>query len=181
MRETDRRVIYTKKLLRESLMSLMVEKPVGRISVTELCKGAGVNRGTFYSHYREPEDVLRDIEAELVSSVKDILDTMNSITEIHRAIVYALHRNRDACRLLISPNGDPGCISSMLQISIDYYESHTRPQLKLNAAENNYLHAFLFSGTVAVLREWLTSDPGRTPDEVADMLISMQTKLMNNN
>ena len=180
MRDTDRRVIYTKKLLRDSLMTLLEEKPISRISVTELCKGAGVNRGTFYSHYREPEDVLRNIEDELVASVRDILDNLSDVSEIYRAITYALYRNRDACRLLISPNGDRNCIKHMLELSTKYFAQHAQPSLKLDLAALRYMHAFMFAGTVAVFEEWLTQDPGRTPDEIAEIIINLKTKFDNN-
>ena len=180
MRDTDRRVIYTKKLLRDSLMALMEEKPISRISVTELCKGAGVNRGTFYSHYREPEDVLRNIEEDLVSNVSDILDNLSDTSEIYHAVTQALYRNRDACRLLISPNGDPNCIKHMLELSTRYFAKHTQSALNTDPAALRYMHAFMFAGTVAVLEEWLTKDPGRTPEEIAEIIINMKTKLLNN-
>ena len=38
MRDADRRVKFTKMVLRESLLELMREKPIGEITVTELCK-----------------------------------------------------------------------------------------------------------------------------------------------
>ena len=43
----DRRVKYTLLALRGSLLELMREKDVSRITVKELCERADVNRGTF--------------------------------------------------------------------------------------------------------------------------------------
>ncbi len=48
--KTDRRVRRTKRLLLESLTSLMKEKPIKDISVKELTDLADINRGTFYLH-----------------------------------------------------------------------------------------------------------------------------------
>jgi AcrR family transcriptional regulator len=180
MHDTDRRVIYTKKLLRDSLMDLMQEKNVSRISVTELCKGAGVNRGTFYSHYRQPEDVLTSIEEELFNDINDILASNNNIADIHRAIVYSLYRNRDAYRILISPNGDPGCIERLLDISKEYFASHTLPALNSDDPEIKYMHSFMFSGIVAVLKEWLAGGALITPDEIAEVITRLQEKILKN-
>jgi hypothetical protein len=44
----DRRVLYTKMFLREALLELMREKPVDRITPTELCRRAGINRNDTY-------------------------------------------------------------------------------------------------------------------------------------
>ena len=49
----DRRVRRTKAMLRAALTELLKTKPVNEISVTELTRLADVNRGTFYSHYKD--------------------------------------------------------------------------------------------------------------------------------
>ena len=178
MHDTDRRVIYTKKLLRDSLMDLMEEKPIGRISVTELCKGAGINRGTFYSHYRQPEDVLANIEDELFNDIKNILNTQTDADNINLAVVYALYRNRDACRMLINKNGDPSCMDRILDISKDYFIKNILPKLNSDNPETNYLHTFIFSGDIAVLKEWLAEGAVISPEEIAAVLTNMHNKLL---
>ena len=60
--KTDRRVRRTKRLLLESLTSLMKEKPIKDISVKELTDLADINRGTFYLHYRDIYDMLEQLE-----------------------------------------------------------------------------------------------------------------------
>ena len=45
-KKIDRRVRYTKMVLRESLLELMKTKPVVKITTTELCKHADINRNT---------------------------------------------------------------------------------------------------------------------------------------
>ena len=62
----DRRVRYTKEAIRESFFALLEQKPVEKISVTEICRGADINRGTFYSHYTDPFDLRRSLADELV-------------------------------------------------------------------------------------------------------------------
>ena len=48
-KKTDRRVKYTKQAIRDSFLKLLSEKPIEKISVTEICREAEINRGTFYS------------------------------------------------------------------------------------------------------------------------------------
>ena len=55
--KTDLRVVKTKEALQEALLSLLKEKTLNSISVTEICLMAKVNRGTFYSHYGQIESV----------------------------------------------------------------------------------------------------------------------------
>jgi len=43
----NRRVKMTKRLMKEALIDLMDQKPLEKITVTEICKIADVNRSTF--------------------------------------------------------------------------------------------------------------------------------------
>ena len=54
----NRRILITKQLLCESFISLLKQKPIDKISVTELCQAANVNRGSFYAHYADVYDLL---------------------------------------------------------------------------------------------------------------------------
>ena len=49
----DRRVKYTKKVIKDTFLSLLEEKDITNISVKELCEVADVNRGTFYRYYED--------------------------------------------------------------------------------------------------------------------------------
>ena len=64
-KKMDSRVRRTKKLLREGLAQLMQEKSVKKISVRELSDLVEINRGTFYLHYKDIFDLVKEIEDEL--------------------------------------------------------------------------------------------------------------------
>ncbi len=67
---TDHRTRLTKFLIRRALLALMRKKPIQSISVKELCELAGINRGTFYAHYRDVYDLLGSIEEEMLQVSK---------------------------------------------------------------------------------------------------------------
>ena len=58
----DRRVRRTKQQLRSALTTLLLEKDFSDITVREISERADVNRGTFYSHYRDAFDLLTSVE-----------------------------------------------------------------------------------------------------------------------
>ena len=72
MKKENQRVKLTKKLLKQSLLNIMDKKPVGSISVIELCEKAEINRSTFYNHYGCPNEVLYDIECDFVEDLEQI-------------------------------------------------------------------------------------------------------------
>ena len=56
----DTRIVKTKTKLMQALSELTQDRSMDEISVSELCKKAGVNRTTFYKYYQVPSDVGRE-------------------------------------------------------------------------------------------------------------------------
>lgn len=84
----DIRVVKTKSHIYDAFVKLREKKPIEKISVTELCKSAGINKSTFYDHYRDIYDLSDKIETqiveEIVSSIdnpEDIFDNPSSFTK----------------------------------------------------------------------------------------------------
>ena len=70
----DRRTRYTRNAIRSSLLSLMQQKPFSRITVTEICRVSEINRGTFYLHYYDLDDVLDDLIKEMIQDTTQVFD-----------------------------------------------------------------------------------------------------------
>ncbi|WP_033543038.1 TetR/AcrR family transcriptional regulator [Planococcus sp. CAU13] len=69
--KTDLRVSKTKEALREALLNLLKQKSLNSISVTELCQAAKVNRGTFYAHYGQVENLFEDYFRTIMKDLAD--------------------------------------------------------------------------------------------------------------
>lgn len=80
MNENDLRVIKTKKALHQALMNLLKVNSLESISVSTLCREAGVNRGTFYLHYKDIRTLfdehlnylLKDLEESYVEPYRHV-------------------------------------------------------------------------------------------------------------
>jgi AcrR family transcriptional regulator len=71
----DLRVTKTKKLLYETLISLMEEKSFEEIKVSDICKKALINRSTFYSHYSDKYELFMELINALKLSLFNSLNT----------------------------------------------------------------------------------------------------------
>jgi AcrR family transcriptional regulator len=61
--KTDRRTRRTREVLGDAIIGLMHEKTFQKIKVSEVLERAEVGRSTFYSHYRDKEDLfLSDVD-----------------------------------------------------------------------------------------------------------------------
>jgi AcrR family transcriptional regulator len=72
-RKPDRRVVKTKRAIRNAFVALMVEKEVEKISIKEIAERADVDRKTIYNYYGGVYDILNELENEVV-------ETFNKLT-----------------------------------------------------------------------------------------------------
>ena len=96
----NRRILITKQLLCESFISLLKQKPIDKISVTELCQAANVNRGSFYAHYADVYDLLGQIESivyeRLCDAVRNCNYTKSDFPRINK-IIETVEAERSFC------------------------------------------------------------------------------------
>lgn len=69
-RGTDRRIQRTHKLLQEALVSLIREKDYDSIAIKEILDRANLGRSTFYTHFRDKDELLFGVIHEMLRSVQ---------------------------------------------------------------------------------------------------------------
>jgi AcrR family transcriptional regulator len=72
--KTDRRTLYTKELIKNTLLDLMKKKEFVKITVTTICQTAEINRGTFYLHYCDVYSVLDELISDMMSETTSLID-----------------------------------------------------------------------------------------------------------
>lgn len=79
--------LNTKKMLAETLLSLLEKKPISKITVSEIVNLCDINRKTFYYHFQDVYDLL---EWHLDCEVEKIIDTINPLTDFDAMIDYSM-------------------------------------------------------------------------------------------
>jgi AcrR family transcriptional regulator len=180
MRDMDRRVKYTKMVLRESLLELLQEKPINRISVTELCQNADVNRGTFYAHYSEPYDLLRQIEDELYEDIRNCFDgsAEKSMERTNLDLLMIINRNRELCRVILSENASSNFISRIYDIGSEYFRRRWSGSIEKMDMPEEYLYHYIATGNIEIIRMWLMNDDSRSPENIAAIISNLVRSVM---
>ena len=65
-KKPDRRVLKTKRAIRNALAQLLVEKELDEITVKDVADTADINRKTFYNYYTGIHQVIDEIESGIV-------------------------------------------------------------------------------------------------------------------
>jgi len=79
--------LNTKKMLAETLLSLLEKKPVSKITVSEIVTLCDINRKTFYYHFQDVYDLL---EWHLDCEVEKIIDTIDPLSDFDTTIDYSM-------------------------------------------------------------------------------------------
>lgn len=65
----NRRVKLTKQMIKDAYLELLEQYPSEKISVTDICKAADVNRSTFYMYYDDTVSLRQKIENEVLEQL----------------------------------------------------------------------------------------------------------------
>ncbi len=175
--KADRRVKYTKMVLRQSLLELLQEQPITKLTVTDLCARADVNRNTFYSHYESPFDLLMQIEDELyeeiMRSVERSLST-RTVSTFLLEVCQSIQANGDLCRILMSEHGDKEFLRRIMHVAHEWSMTQWSAQPSdLDREGMELLYAFAANGSIAVIEGWIKTGMQKSPQEIATLIEKM--------
>lgn len=91
-RKTDRRTIYTCMVIKDTLLSLLAEKEYANITITDLCRRAEINRGTFYLHYSNIHEVIEELFDNALVNMNGVLDQVGYEPVQEKNCAYPLCR-----------------------------------------------------------------------------------------
>lgn len=169
-RKENQRTRLTKRLLRESLLELLEEKPVERITVKELCEAAELNRSTFYAYYQDALSLYYEMGNELVDALLDYVRTGGVETE---SMLTYIKERREMFALLIY-NGQFMDMNSPLQRRIlEETVRYTWPagaEMAVAGAEWKYILQYMFMGGSGLIHQWVRDGCDMEPSELAALL-----------
>ena len=87
---------FTRQIILQTLTEPMNEKPLSKIKVTDIVERCGVNRNTFYYHFRDIPDA---VEAMVKDELDDVLKSQKapeSVSECMEILVNAVQKNKKA-------------------------------------------------------------------------------------
>lgn len=178
MNNTDRRVKRTKKALHDALFSLLKEKSINEITVTELTSLADVNRATFYFYYTDLIDMLTQIQNEVYDDFKKVveespntLSTLDGFAEYSERLLNFCKENETLCRFII--NND---INNQIFTYIRKIMLTNVPDSKTVFDETNparYITGFVITAIIGIVIDWMDEGMKIPSRELAEFIANM--------
>lgn len=175
MNSFDARVRYTRMIIEQSFLELLNEKPASKITVTELCEKAQINRATFYKHYLDVPDLLEKLEEALFDQIRQSFGSEN--IRLKEFLVRMMHYTRENQVRYLALGGDNGDPNLMTKTFLVCYESayplveQNMPGMEDN--ERQMLYHFLSQGAGGILTWWIKNGMREPPEDVAQFILGI--------
>lgn len=182
----------SRKLLHQALISLISEKNYESITVQQILDRAGVGRSTFYTHFRDKDELLVMGFEHLREMLRNIQTKTPAADSSEKLIVFSLtmfehlYEYRDEWKIL---RGSPAGIIVRQSIQ-DMIGDLVRQKFKaeLNKRKGNdykvplelFIH-YLASTFMSVAAWWLDSKKILAPDAVNEIYRSLVTPSLKSN
>lgn len=166
VRSDDRRVVRTKKAIREAFLNLLRSEDYDRVTITAVAREADIDRKTFYLHYDSVDDVLdefiRERAEQMVASLREEslaqgggVDVADLFARLSVALVQDYSITENMVRH-VSPEKLLSKVEGPLTEAIVECDA-----LGLASAMGPYLSfgvSFLCGGLLSAYRHWLAID-----------------------
>lgn len=182
----DRKTKYTRMVLQDSLIELMKEKPISKITIKELCENADINRTTFYAHYTNQYDLLRKIEDETISWAKDAFNSLicktadknETIKGIEKICDYFVENSKHL-QVLMSEQGDIDFQKQLFTLIYQLCGVNPSDNPDIDADTKELYFIFIVNGSIGLIQHWLKNGLKQSPKEIAEIIFNMTFPVKN--
>ena len=151
--------------IENALITLLQNRELTKISITELCVLAEVNRTTFYANYLDIYDLADAVQKRLI----------NEVINLYQEEWEQGHASHDFSKLFYHIKENPLVYKTYFKLNT----SNELPFMMYSIEEafrrfdnqhTDYHITFFASGLTAVIKKWLDNDCRETPEEIISII-----------
>ena len=149
---------FTKEIIIRTLFELLNEKPLAKITVKDIVERCGVNRNTFYYHFRDISDV---VESALLREVDNAFEhpvEVDSMLECLEVLVKLIGENKKAMLHIywsVQRETFTSALDKMCQYVIKQYIVHNFKEEIMEKEDMKVLMHFYKCVMIGVILDWM--------------------------
>lgn len=167
----DRRVIKTKQMIKTVFLDLLAEKPIAKITVSEIAEKANIGRGTFYFHYTDVYDLYEQILDETIYDLTSFFDAdypynqQGSFELLFQDLLAYITREKHIFLIYVQHGMDNQLLNKVKDV---FKEKILREeQVALDNSQERIEIYYTIHGVVGLLVDWLTEKLEVTESELS--------------
>ena len=186
MNKSESKYFNTAVRFDKALLSLLEKKPFEYITISEICETAEVNRSTFYLHYENTSDLLKETTAYVLDNFTSYfsVDAESIITKftdcdlqdlkfvnekyLHPYLSFIKENQRVFSAVLSQPTAfDSKAIFRRL---FDNIFKPILDRFHYPRDEQNYVMMFYLNGITAIIMEWLKDGCQKSIEDISAII-----------
>ena len=166
----------TKRALEASLKKLLLEKPLNKITINDITEDCGVNRMTFYYHFKDIYDLVDWI---LVEDATKILEGRQSFETWNEAYLDILQRVQKNKSLVLNVYRSVGreqveqYLYKLLDPLLKEFADRECKDITVQDADKQFIVDFYKYALVGMTLEWIRKDMKTDPAVMTERLGTM--------
>lgn len=186
MNKAESKYFNTAIKMDKALISLLKKKSLEYITVSEICKKAGVNRSTFYLHYETISDLIDettryllddflsyfDIEVKKIAfDIKDCeLDELVFIREKYLYPYLSYMRDNKEIFSIALLQFKTFKFDEIYRRLFENIFNPVLDRFDYSEESRNYVMMYYLNGVSAIINEWLKNDCDKTIEEIIRLI-----------
>lgn len=192
MKTKDLRVVKTKKAIYQALTHILRNKRLTDINVSELCREASVNRGTFYFHYEEVGDVFKEFFEEVILDLQEsykepykYISALQLKSSVYKnldpktvRIFHHVKKYEDFYRIILSDNVS----TTYYYMFFDAIRSNFIEDSKIGEYDESkkFVYSFMTNAIIGLIIEWHRSNFKESVDDMNIHLVQTLSAIARN-
>lgn len=178
----EQRKTETKDLIKQAFTKLLKEKGFNTLTVSDITRKAGINRGTFYLHYIDKFDLIEKLENDCIEQLYKILlreDTEskdNSLfpyTSVLEVLCF-MKENFEFIYNLAGEGGDPAFNEKVKAVMKELLNNKAK-QLKIEKftmkeIPDEYVYDIMIGIPITIIFLWIKRGGIEPPEVIARMI-----------
>lgn len=158
--------VRTKQWIADNMKKLMLQKPLDKIRVTEICQEAEIERPTFYYHFRDKYDLVAWIFTREAFET-DILSVESAAKSMNR-----MRQDLFFYKRAYEDNSQNPLWKYMVEYFVNRYTQEAMRILGVQRLDTrlSYSIRLYCHGTVGMTREWLLEDNITPAETIVEMM-----------
>ena len=166
----------TKRALEESLKRLLLEKPLGKITISDITDDCGISRMTFYYHFQDiydlvewscAEDAARAIAGNKTAETwqTGLLDTFLSLRE-NKHFIMSIYRDmsREQVERFLVP-----VVSDLVKDVVDEHAARR----SVHEQDRDFIAHFFAHALIGTVLDWVARDMRDNPQQLVQRIATI--------
>jgi len=163
----------TDDVIKSSLKQLLLEQPLSKITVADICERAGISRKTFYAHFVDKRDIItRIFSDDIIQPITEVrsllpLATLKSAPMLVTEQMYQnFYANREYYEQLVTPDAQYDFVD-MVASEITKLNMTVLRDIDLPSSEREYMAYFFAAAQAMLLAKWIREKMRVPPQQLS--------------